>query len=509
MRKAVLLAFVALFWNCTRSSELTTRLPAPGAGASECGRWTRTGYLGSELYRHNMVRLLDGRVLLAGGITDESTATALAQVYDPATGEWAFAAPMPAERGKAGASLLPDGRVLISGSASEPDLTSVIYDPATNAWSATGAPTGGPGQTLTALASGNVLSTGGTGASGRPLVGAEVYCPSTGTWSPVGEMEVPRSLYTATLLQDGRVLVTGGHNVDLGGALSSVEIFDPATNRWAPAACMTAPRYEHRAVLLPDGRVLVAGGRTASGEITASAELFDPISGTWSATGSMFTPRTAFEMNVIGDGRVLAAGGNILSSGFLSTPRAELFEPAAGSWKVAVSMNTTRTEAASVVLLDGRVLISGGYQYPPPGPWNCCGSASAGTEIYTPCGEGENLPPVALCKDTYASVAPGCVSDASIDDGSEDPDSGPGPLVLTLDPPPPYREGETWVTLTASDGAASSSCQAMVIVRSGLRSPPEIPAGAISPDLKLAAEAEPAATRAGTASKSRRTSHPP
>jgi hypothetical protein len=62
------------------------------------------------------------------------------------------------------------------------------------------------------------------------------------------------------------------------------------------------------------------------------------------------------------------------------------------------------------------------------------------------------------------SAGPTCSASASIDDGSSDPDDGPGPLALTQAPPGPYEPGDHLVTLTASDGAATASCQATVTV---------------------------------------------
>ena len=63
--------------------------------------------------------------------------------------------------------------------------------------------------------------------------------------------------HTATLLLNGKVLVTGGYNTD---RIASSELFDPEANTWSYAASLNVARDYHTATLLQDGRVLVAGG---------------------------------------------------------------------------------------------------------------------------------------------------------------------------------------------------------------------------------------------------------
>lgn len=74
-----------------------------------------------------------------------------------------------------------------------------------------------------------------------------------------------------------------------------------------------------------------------------------------------------------------------------------------------------------------------------------------------------NSPPVAICRDVTVEAGPGCVSDASIDNGSYDPD---GDEIMTMqDPLGPYQLGTTDVTLNVTDSHGSSaSCTAIVTV---------------------------------------------
>ncbi|WP_437953785.1 kelch repeat-containing protein [Sorangium sp. So ce296] len=96
-------------------------------------------------------------------------------------------------------------------------------------------------------------------------------------------MSGPRSGHTATLLADGRVLVTGGAT-DGAEWVATAELYDPTTDAWIPAATMTSERSSHTATLLADGRVLAAGGAPAGAAPSAAAELYDPLSNTWSPT---------------------------------------------------------------------------------------------------------------------------------------------------------------------------------------------------------------------------------
>src|SRR5205807_1013941 len=184
--------------------------------------------------------------------------------------------------------------------------------------------------TATLLPNGKVLVAGGDPASGGTLPGAtataELYDPSTGSWSVTGSMAFPRNGHTATLLPDGKVLVAGGATpgTAYGGAVQSAataaaELYDPSTGSWSVTASMATARFAHTATLLPSGNVLVAGGYNGSGA-PAEAELYDPSTGGWTVTGSMTTSRTGATATLLRSGNVLVAGGGPASAELYEVP---------------------------------------------------------------------------------------------------------------------------------------------------------------------------------------------
>lgn len=152
------------------------------------------------------------------------------------------------------------------------------------------------------LPNGKLLVTGGyessiPGSEFDPVFkSSEIYDPASSTFSIRPDMWFPRRSHVATLLKDGRVLITGGIQLRGRGfeASGNTEIFDPATNQFLLGQRLVeSGRWLHTATLLPDGRVLIAGGRsnncTANCPIFAlnSAEIFDPSTGLFTPTGSL------------------------------------------------------------------------------------------------------------------------------------------------------------------------------------------------------------------------------
>ncbi len=182
----------------------------------------------------------------------------------------------------------------------------------------------------------------------------------SGSFSNTGSMNVARDGQTATLLQNGEVLVTGGSN-DTSGFLSSAELYNPAKGNWTFTGSLSIPRSLDEAVLLQNGEVLVAGGfdenLCCGAPPVTSAELYNPATGTFSATGSMTTGRDDFALVLLQNGEVLAAGGDQApGSGIPST--AELYNPATGTWTATGSMTTSVSNPGFVLLQNGDVFVA-------------------------------------------------------------------------------------------------------------------------------------------------------
>jgi N-acetylneuraminic acid mutarotase len=237
------------------------------------GTWEEVSPMFSHGTSHTATKLRDGRVLVVGGCYGSGLHSDSVEIFDPTTNTWEATASLSRKRCGHTATLLADGQVLIVGGDGHTGFgfenSAEIYDPTNRTWKTTGSMA--QTRTLhqaTLLADGRVLVVGGMKAdNGRniPLNTAEVYNPSTGLWSSAGSMSQSRILHTVTLLPNGKVLVIGGMNSYEGPAesyLSSVEVYDPTNNQWQQVAPLSVPRRSHTATLLEDGRVLVAGGWT-------------------------------------------------------------------------------------------------------------------------------------------------------------------------------------------------------------------------------------------------------
>ena len=272
-------------------------------------------------------------------------------------------------RDMAMAATLPDGRVLVTGGVGLDEqgigiylATSELFDPQTNTFKPTGAMTEGRdgNATLTLLANGKVLVTGGTGhdAGGQniALASAEVYDPASGQFQrTANDMSHARFFHAATLLADGRVLVMGGWGTD--ERLESADIYDPATDRFTRTGDMTVERNSHTATTLSDGRVLVAAGLSTDAEILSSAEIYDPATGQFSVTGPLAKPRYMATASRLADGRVLVGGG--MDNGEWR-PIGEIYDPSTGLFSTTGALHWSRSDHAQSSMPDGRVLFTAG-----------------------------------------------------------------------------------------------------------------------------------------------------
>jgi hypothetical protein len=230
-------------------------------------------------------------------------------------------------------------------------------------------------------------------AAGQPLSAPQ----TSGAFTAVRPMFLARSFHTATLLGDGKVLITGG-TITGNTYTNTVEKFDPATgsfSRLNPSA-MTTVRSGHTATPLPNGRVLLAGGYNGSG-INNTAELFDPISATSIAAGRTMTlARYRHTATLLPNGKVLIAGGDTPTG---ATNTAELFDPSAGTFTATTNtMSSARRDHTATLLSSGKVLIVGGSSGTPEG-------ATAAVDIFDPStGTFTALSPTTFARDRHTAT---------------------------------------------------------------------------------------------------------
>jgi hypothetical protein len=310
---------------------------------------------------HSATLLRNGKVLVAGGTTPSGTNAAslpTAELYDPVTRAFLPTGRMQNARAYHTATLLLDGRVLLAGGTSVspgsppvPLSTMEIYDPERGTFTPAAPIIPRNAHTATLLNDGRVLLAGGLPGQGAFLNVAEVFQPTSGTVSTLMPMVERRGFHTATLLRDGRVVMIGGEGIN-------PEFFVPSSSSFvrSPAALL---RLNHAATLLPDGRVLVTGG-VAQGPVPASPVIFDASTSAVTVTGGMLIPRSGHTATMLADGRVLVMGGASVTGESLAP--GELFLPSGGAFTPGPTLAVPRTLHTATLLADGTVLVVGGFR---------------------------------------------------------------------------------------------------------------------------------------------------
>ena len=248
-----------------------------------------TGSMTTARESHTATLLSDGKVLITGGL-DGAAVLATAELFDPGTGSFTSAASMGSARGFQTATLLKNGKVLVTGGRDADGhvvATAELFDPTRGAFAPSGTMhTAREFHTATLLSDGRVLITGGDNGT-ESLATAELFDPGSGSFTATGGMQAAREFHTATLRNDGTVLVAGGTDftsVVAGStqgefvpeSAATAELFNPSSGSFTPTSNMGNARARHAAILLPAGEVLVTGGINTSGDTNslATAELF-------------------------------------------------------------------------------------------------------------------------------------------------------------------------------------------------------------------------------------------
>jgi WD40 repeat protein len=337
--------------------------------SGQVGKFERTGDMTMARSGHRATLLADGKVLITGGAGDET-----AELYDPSTGTFHLTGRMTAARDGHASTLLADGRVLLT--AGRGLVSAEIYDPSTETFTATGAMLEDQfNHAATLLPDGKVLIVGGerTAPPYPTVAKPELYDPANGTFefaNPYMGAVWP----TANALPDGKILIV---------AANPPEVYDPATGDFTFTGGMIEHGYQyevewHAATSLRDGSVLITGGNddwTCGG--FSNAEVYDPSSGRFRVVGPMTVARDIHTSTLLSDGTVLITGGGEGWCNSSTLDSAEIYDPATRSFATAGKMMQSRTMHTATLLNDGTVLITGGSAYWPA-------SVARRAELYRP-----------------------------------------------------------------------------------------------------------------------------
>lgn len=265
----------------------TTELYDPASNAWSAGPSMSTGR-----YQHTATLLTNGKVLVAGGTDNAqglgcSVAYTSAELYDPTAGTWSAVASMTTGHFDHTATLLTNGTVLITGGYTCPPGGGAevatgdteIYDPVADSWTVVGGlNTPRADHAMAQLPNGSVLVAGGNG-----LASAEIYNPAATSWTVAASMSTVRSSHTLTVLPNGTVIAVAGLGTGgLPAYLASAEVYDPVANSWSPTGSLNFARYGHTATLLNNGVLLVTGGA-----VQANPNVSDPF-GNWQSSTELY-----------------------------------------------------------------------------------------------------------------------------------------------------------------------------------------------------------------------------
>lgn len=282
---------------------------------------------------------------------------------------WSATDDMTDERYDFEAAPLPGGQAIVLGGRGFGYLDGIeVFDAMSKTWSPAGITLNVPANyfQLTTLDDGKLLVTGGHYAPPGPVNESTsnrvfILNPQIMDLAEVAPMAEAREVHTATRLPGNRVIVAGGQPDGSLITLGSSEIYDADTNTWTPGPDLNTARYDARAVDIGSGRVLLVGGLSNATSAIYKSEVYDDVAGSWGDEIGTANPRWGHTLTRLGDDRVLLVGGYATTQ---LSPTTEIYDIVAGTWN---TINTPgiplRVEAAAVAGPLGGVLVSAGCTY--------------------------------------------------------------------------------------------------------------------------------------------------
>lgn len=332
--------------------------------AQNYGGWTEIDSLNIARVGHAMVVLPNGNVLVSGSEVDSIQTSA--EIYEIATGKWRYTSPMNVPRAFHSLVLLNTGQVLAIGGYKEQSCE--LFDPITEVWKMTDSiPTYRYfGQTVTELLDGRIMVAGGyyvdtTSWDFVILNKVDIYNLVTETWIEATPMSLERYEHTATLLNDGRVLIAGGETDNF--TTDQCDIYEPTLNMWSIVAPMNEKRSSHASKLLLDGTVLVCGGSNEFSLAMKSCERYHQYLNQWNLVDDMLDYRLDHQVYFLSKiNKLIILGGAVPSLG--TEDSWEIFDPDSLTplYLASFPINQFLVDN-NVQLLNEYLLVAGGLEY--------------------------------------------------------------------------------------------------------------------------------------------------
>lgn len=311
----LLLIISIILFSCRHKEVIVQSVPeiiSESAGSTEVAR-----------IEHQAILLDDGRVFVSGGASDGYSH----ETYQISAGSWTSLDSSIYSHETHGLAQLPDGKILAIGGFQKQPIN----------------PNG---------------SGGGKAMDGKN----DIYDPVTQTWETAASLLTGRAGFSTSVLPDGKILVAGGFYLDKSTGSrghtrlsATTEIYDPNTKVWTAGPSMHQPRVLHHALTLADERILVLGGDNQA----LSGEIYDPRTNTWSMISALDSGYyRSFAAIMLDHNRVLVTGGN--QSGWQAINNCYIYNLSSDSWREIPPLHIPRFDHTLSLLPDGKVLALGG-----------------------------------------------------------------------------------------------------------------------------------------------------
>lgn len=306
--------------------------------------------------------------IFVGGCSNNIQSDKPIDIGHPKKGDFVIVGEMSVPRYYHEAILLDNGTVLVFGGQTlHKDYeggsdTADIYDPNTKKFTAIGHMLRSGYKVPINLHNGKILLIGGSG--GYPQKGTQFYNVSTKKFEIGPDLNYPRTDATATLLKNGKILITGGDDIyyiEYAKRNIPNELYNPITGKFEVGPKLNISRRYHSAILLKDGRVLIVGG-VGKGGFLSEAEIYNPKTNEFNLVGKMNTPKMGPNLYLLKDGNVLASGGikdQDKGMDSIFAREIELYNPKTNKFTIIATRTSEANEPAEVLLSDDTLLFSG------------------------------------------------------------------------------------------------------------------------------------------------------